>query len=111
MHPTKHPAPAPLAQGTRLLGDTPAQGYHQPDTSFGPIGREAGPRGHLGAAAGAFPADGGRLLREGHMHRLGGRGQVDGPQRVAGGSSALTEGELVVRPLVCTAVGEVILVP
>ena len=82
------------------------------DTFLGPIGGKAGALGRLGAAAGALPPDGGRLLGEGHVHRLHGRGQVDGLQGVGGAPPTMAEGQLVVRAhLVRAAVGDVIFVP
>lgn len=85
---------------------------HATDTSFGPIWREAGPWGDLRATAGAFSPDGRWLLGEGHVDRLYRGSQVDRLQWVWGASSALIEGQLVIRSfLVCVTVNNVILVP
>ena len=93
-------------------GNGSAWGHRVTDTFLGPIGGKAGALGRLGAAAGALPPDGGRLLGEGHVHRLHGRGQVDGLQGVGGAPPTMAEGQLVVRAhLVRAAVGDVIFVP
>lgn len=113
--PTKcpHPGPDPLApEQPENSGFILAQGYHVTDTSFGPIGRKAGSGGYLGAASQSLPSDGSGLLREGHVHWLCRRGQVDGLQRIWRGSPATTEGELIIWLfLVCATVSDVIFIP
>ena len=105
--------PDPLAsEQPENWGIIPAWGYHATDTSFGPIGRKAGSGGYLGAASRSLPPDGGGLLREGHVHWLCGRGQVDGFQRIGGGPPATTEGELIIWLFfVCATVSDVIFIP